>query len=35
MTVLEQVPEVEVSAKATRRRFSAKEKLRILGLADA
>ncbi len=37
MTKLEQVgavAEVEVSAKA-RRRFSAKEKLRILGLADA
>jgi transposase-like protein len=29
------VEEVEVTAKATRRRFSAKEKLRILGEADS
>jgi transposase-like protein len=29
------VAEVEVSARATRRRFTAKEKLRILDLADA
>ena len=29
------VAEVEVSAKAKRRRFTAKEKLRILKLADA
>ena len=38
MTELAQVgavAEVEVSAKAKRRRFSAKEKLRILKLADA
>lgn len=35
MTALEPMPETEVKAKATRRRFTAQEKLRVLRLVDA